>query len=421
MLVNLIRADLNWYERLHKNKIIIFLLGLLFVAFLPSFLFNLFYNQKLFSNTFFLSFCFYAFSFSILSRFKFFPGDFSSYFYFYLILFFWLFFLFLVSVFKFEISLSVFFISLILYYVIEIITYQLELRIYKPKVALLPFGRAHLLADAKNIDTDLLSLCLVNYKYYDAVVADFLAQDLSYEWQELILNCKSAGLPVFHSEGLIEIILGRLSSESISREVTVINLSMRIYLFFKRVFDISIVLLFSPIWLFIIFILIFIIKLESRGPAFFIQERVGKNNKNFSLYKLRSMFHDSETSGAQFSQVNDERITRIGKFIRKTRLDEVPQFINVLKGDMSIIGPRPEQRVFVDQFEKEIPMYSYRHCIQPGITGWAQIMYGYTSTVAQTRIKTEYDFYYIKNISFSLDLFILFNTMRIIITGFGAR
>ena len=164
-----------------------------------------------------------------------------------------------------------------------------------------------------------------------------------------------------------------------------------------------------------------VIKLESDGPMFFIQERVGQGNKDFKVYKLRSMCKDSEKDGAQFAQADDMRITRVGHFIRKTRLDEIPQFINVLKGDMSLIGPRPEQRAFVNQFEEEIPFYSYRHVVKPGITGWAQVVHGYAADADDTRVKIEHDFYYIKHFSLWLDILIVVKTIRTILTGFGAR
>jgi len=133
------------------------------------------------------------------------------------------------------------------------------------------------------------------------------------------------------------------------------------------------------------------------------------------------MCQDSEKSGAQFAQANDMRVTRVGKFIRKTRIDELPQFFNILKGDMSLIGPRPEQRTFVEQFEKEIPFYAYRHVVRPGITGWAQVTQGYAADADETRIKLEHDFYYIKNFSLWLDILIVLKTIRTMLTGFGAR
>ena len=133
------------------------------------------------------------------------------------------------------------------------------------------------------------------------------------------------------------------------------------------------------------------------------------------------MCKDSEKNGAQFAQSRDMRVTRIGKFIRKTRIDELPQFFNILKGDMALIGPRPEQKAFVEQFEKNIPFYNYRHIVKPGITGWAQVTHGYAATEDETQVKVEHDFFYIKHFSFSLDVLIFFKTIHTMLTGFGAR
>ena len=133
------------------------------------------------------------------------------------------------------------------------------------------------------------------------------------------------------------------------------------------------------------------------------------------------MCKDSEKEGAQFASAGDMRVTRIGRFIRKTRIDELPQFFNVLKGDMSLIGPRPEQKAFVDKFEEQIPFYNYRHIVKPGISGWAQVVHGYAADVDDTRIKLEYDLYYIKNFSLWLDILIIFKTLKTMVTGFGAR
>ena len=133
------------------------------------------------------------------------------------------------------------------------------------------------------------------------------------------------------------------------------------------------------------------------------------------------MTQDSEKDGAKMASVGDMRVTRVGKFIRKVRIDELPQFFNILKGDMSLIGPRPEQKVFVDDFEDKIPFYNYRHIVKPGISGWAQVMHGYAANADETQVKVEYDFYYIKHFSFTLDVLIFFKTIKTMLTGFGAR
>ena len=160
------------------------------------------------------------------------------------------------------------------------------------------------------------------------------------------------------------------------------------------------------------------VKIEDWGPATYKQERVGKNGKIFYIYKLRSMRTDAEKFGAQWAQKDDPRITKVGKFIRKTRIDEIPQLFNILKGDMSIIGPRPERPSFTIQFEKEIPGFINRLGVKPGLTGWAQVNGGYDITPSEKLVE---DIYYIKNRSVVLDFKIIFRTIKVILTGDGAR
>jgi sugar transferase (PEP-CTERM system associated) len=162
--------------------------------------------------------------------------------------------------------------------------------------------------------------------------------------------------------------------------------------------------------------------LESDGPILYCQERVGEGGKRFTLYKFRSMRVDAERDGTPvWARDNDERITRVGRFIRVTRLDELPQLWNVLRGDMSFVGPRPERPFFVDQLEKEIPFYQQRHAVKPGVTGWAQIKYEYGSSVEDAMEKLRYDLYYIKHLSVALDLSIVFDTVKVVMFGKGAK
>ncbi len=165
-----------------------------------------------------------------------------------------------------------------------------------------------------------------------------------------------------------------------------------------------------------------LVKLTSSGPALFRQQRVGKNNRIFTLYKFRSMVRDAELhSGAVWAARNDPRATPLGRWLRKLRLDELPQLFNVLKGDMSIVGPRPERPEFVTELEKRIPYYRQRHCIKPGITGWAQIKHKYGDTVEDTILKLEYDLYYIKNLAPALDAVIMFHTAKVMLLSRGAQ
>ena len=165
-----------------------------------------------------------------------------------------------------------------------------------------------------------------------------------------------------------------------------------------------------------------LIRLDSRGPVLFTQERVGQDGKLFTLLKFRSMQVDAEAiTGPIYAEENDTRITRIGRILRNTRLDELPQLINVLKGDMSFVGPRPERRYFVEQFAKEIPYYTQRLSVKPGITGWAQVRYPYGANTEDAIEKLRLDLYYVKNMSFFFDLFILLRTVKIVLLGHGAR
>ncbi len=165
-----------------------------------------------------------------------------------------------------------------------------------------------------------------------------------------------------------------------------------------------------------------LVKLTSRGPALLRQQRVGKNNCIFTLYKFRSMVRDAEArSGAVWATPNDPRVTPVGRWLRKLRLDELPQLFNVLKGEMSIVGPRPERPEFVAELENTIPYYRQRHCVKPGITGWAQIKHKYGDTIEDTVVKLEYDLYYIKNLAPALDAVIMFHTAKVMLLSRGAQ
>ena len=181
----------------------------------------------------------------------------------------------------------------------------------------------------------------------------------------------------------------------------------------KRTLGIIISIILLTIFLPILLLVAICIKLESPGPVFFRQERVGRQNKVFNLLKFRSMQEDAEAlNGPMFAQKADQRVTRVGKFIRKARLDEIPQFINIFKGDMDLVGPRPERPVFVKQLEEQVPYYNLRHSVKPGLTGWAQVNYAYGDSFKDSKEKLHYDLYYIKHLSWYLDLLIIFLTIK---------
>ena len=176
-------------------------------------------------------------------------------------------------------------------------------------------------------------------------------------------------------------------------------------------------LLFAPFFP----LVVLAIRMTSQGPIFFRQTRVGVAGKEFFVYKFRSMFTNAEEAGARWATKNDPRVTRFGMFMRKTRIDEIPQLWNVLKGDMGLVGPRPERPEFIPMLTEHLPFYYMRHLIRPGLTGWAQVRYGYGATLAESREKLEYDLYYIKHMSLGLDLLIMFETVKTIIRRRGAQ
>ncbi|PSJ44955.1 glycosyl transferase [Zobellella endophytica] len=295
-----------------------------------------------------------------------------------------------------------------------------RLRVRRLQLAVVPFGEQPSLRREADVDACTLAEPAFHGRRFDAVIADLRA-DLPAEWQTFLARCTLAHVPVYHVRQIRERLTGRIKIEHLSENEFGTLLPDPNYAFIKRVTELLLVLATLPLWLPLLLATAVLIRLESPGPALFVQQRVGQGGRLFNMYKLRSMYLASPGSGARFAGANDSRVTRVGRFIRRTRLDEVPQFFNVLKGDMSLIGPRPEQREFVAQFERQIPFYVYRHVVRPGITGWAQVRHGYAASADDTRIKIEHDFYYIKHFSFWLDLLVVYKTLQTMVTGFGAR
>lgn len=248
-----------------------------------------------------------------------------------------------------------------------------------------------------------------------------LHHNLNAEQEKFIADCSLNNIPVFHSETIRERLEGKVRTTHLSENAVGTLLPNQMYGHFKRTWESLFILFTLPLTLPLMLSVAVLIRLESKGRAIFIQERIGQRGKAFRIYKFRSMTQTTDESTSKFATEEQRRLTRLGKFIRKTRIDELPQFFNVLKGDMALIGPRPEQANFVKQFETEIPFYGYRHMVKPGITGWAQTVQGYTDNTDSTREKLAYDLYYIKHFSFWLDINIVFKTLKTMLTGFGAK
>ena len=190
----------------------------------------------------------------------------------------------------------------------------------------------------------------------------------------------------------------------------------------KRAFDVVCAAVLLTLTLPLMLITMLLIVAESRGSVFYRQQRVGLNGKNFDVIKFRSMRSDAEGDGnPRWALAADDRVTRVGRFIRRVRIDELPQLYNVLKGEMSMVGPRPERPFFVDSLTKDIPYYAVRHSVKPGVTGWAQVRYEYGATVEDAKQKLQYDLYYVKNHTLFLDMLIMFETVSVVLTGKGAR
>ena len=241
---------------------------------------------------------------------------------------------------------------------------------------------------------------------------------------ELLLRARSEGIRIEEAATLYEKLTGRIPVETIYPSTLIYSdgfskrsanqqLFARIISIIVALFGLSLV---APLMI----VTALLIKLESPGPVFYSQERVGKDGKSFNILKFRSMRTDAEHNLApQWASHNDPRITRMGSIIRKLRIDELPQFINILKGEMSFVGPRPERPFFVQLLTEKIPYYDLRHSVPPGVTGWAQVSYPYGATIEDAKNKLEYDLFYVKHASFAFDLAILFETVKTVVTGGG--
>lgn len=254
------------------------------------------------------------------------------------------------------------------------------------------------------------------------VVVD-LREDLDSDWERAIASAVVRGVSVFHVKQLRESLTGMVRIDAMSENSFGTLQPSSSYLHAKRVIDMLVsvptLILLSPVML----VVAIAIRLDSPGPAIFRHQRMGHRGVPFHTLKFRTMAMrapDGLDRDSQMTQASDPRITRIGRFLRKTRLDEMPQLINVIRGEMSLIGPRPEAMALSKWYDENLDFYEYRHIVRPGVTGWAQVNQGHVTQLDDVFVKLQYDFYYIKNISAWLDLLILFRTLQVMISGKGA-
>lgn len=240
-----------------------------------------------------------------------------------------------------------------------------------------------------------------------------------------LLDLRLSGIHVEEASALYESCFGRVSTRDLRPSQLVFSSELgpsRTSVAFQQIYSFLVALVGAILTLPIMLVAAILVRVTSKGPVFYKQTRVGLNGRLISVLKFRSMLVNAEAaSGAVWASKNDPRITTVGSYLRKFRIDELPQFWNVLRGDMSFVGPRPERPEFVQALSEKIPFYRQRHCVKPGLTGWAQINHKYGDTIEDTITKLEYDLYYIKHISFSLDTYIILNTVKTVLLGRGAQ
>ncbi|WP_287198995.1 sugar transferase [Mesorhizobium sp.] len=291
------------------------------------------------------------------------------------------------------------------------------------RLAVIPGGDVDRLESIPGVSWHRIQSPETIVEFASGVVADLRA-DLSDEWERYIADRALSGTPVYHVKQISESLTGRVEIEHLSENTLGSLNPNQAYLKIKQAIDwlsaLFILAIFSPLLLFVAIA----IKLDSVGPAFFRQKRMGYRGNIYEVYKFRTMKLSAAIGDEKeeaITKAGDARITRLGQFLRKSRIDELPQAINILRGEMSWIGPRPEALVLSKWYEAELPFYRYRHIVRPGITGWAQVNQGHVAAVDDVLEKLHYDFYYIKNFSPWLDVLIVFRTVRTMLTGFGAR
>lgn len=309
--------------------------------------------------------------------------------------------------------------STLWYFILSLTTRRLNFY----QLAIVPVGDVNRLEAIEGVGWHRLHSPDVVIEQATGVVADLRA-DLSAEWERYIADRALSGTPVYHVKQISESLTGRVEIEHLSENTLGSLNPNQAYLKIKQTADwiaaVVVLVCFFPLFI----IVAIAIKIDSAGPVFFRQERLGYRGRIYTVYKFRTMKLSADIGDekeAAITKADDQRITRLGQLLRKSRIDELPQIVNILLGEMSWIGPRPEALVLSRWYETELPFYRYRHIVRPGITGWAQVNQGHVAAVEDVLEKLHYDFYYIKNFSPWLDILIVFRTVRTMLTGFGAK
>lgn len=315
-----------------------------------------------------------------------------------------------------------FFLSFLLVTAVIYAMHFLAHRGRKIQLAVVPVGDVSRLSELKGVEVYFLR-SPGRDRSKIPVVADMRA-DMSEDWQRFIADCAMSGRPVYNTKHLYESLSGRVHVDHLSDNTfggTLI--SNPIYAAAKHHLDwlaaVVALIVLAPLFL----VVAVLIRLDSPGQAIFRQTRIGQGGRPFKVYKFRTMRDDvaPASENSQMTQEDDPRITRLGRFLRRTRIDELPQIINIVKGEMSWIGPRPEAFLLSRLYESQIPFYRYRHVVRPGITGWAQVTQGHVTTVEDAHKKLQYDFFYVKNFSLWLDILVSLRTLKVMFSGHGAK
>ena len=285
---------------------------------------------------------------------------------------------------------------------------------------IVPGSEAGIVQDTPRVEWLRLVEPVVPEDPHAVIVAD-LTQDHPPEWQRLLADAAINGRKVYHTKQLRESLTGRVQIEHLSENNFGSLLPNLAYFEVKRLIDLVGAIVLLPLLALPMAVAAVLVRLDSPGPVFFRQYRMGHRGVPFRVLKFRTMTHGGADAADPVTQTNDHRITRIGRSLRRYRVDELPQLWNVLKGEMSLIGPRPEAVELSRWYERELPFYAYRHIVRPGITGWAQINQGHVAALDDVLVKLHYDFYYIKNFSAWMDILITMRTAWTILSGFGSK